>query len=179
MAWTAPMTFTANSVLTAAQLNTHLRDNLMETAPAKATQSGSIFVGTGPNSIAERVLATARVSAAETTSSTSYTNVSTAGPSVTVTTGVQALIFVGCYLQNSSANVGTAMSWEISGATTRAALDLTAISNDGAPANQPIRASNHDLMTGLTPGVNTFTAKYRVAAGTGTFGDRIITVIPL
>ena len=34
-------------------------------------------------------------------------------------------------------------------------------------------------VTGLTAGSNTFTAKYRVDAGTGTFANRTIVVIPL
>lgn len=37
MAWTAPMTASANGTLTAAQFNTHVRDNLLETETAKAT----------------------------------------------------------------------------------------------------------------------------------------------
>jgi hypothetical protein len=35
------------------------------------------------------------------------------------------------------------------------------------------------LHTDLTPGSNTFTAKYRVASGTGTFLSRRIVVFPL
>ncbi len=49
MAWTAPITFTSGSVLTAAQLNTYLRDNLNETAPAKFTAAGQLFVSTAAN----------------------------------------------------------------------------------------------------------------------------------
>lgn len=51
------MTFVSNAVLTAAQLNTHLRDNLLETAPAKATAPGRFIVSTGLNSISEHRLA--------------------------------------------------------------------------------------------------------------------------
>jgi hypothetical protein len=32
--------------------------------------------------------------------------------------------------------------------------------------------------TDLTPGINTFTAKYRVSASTGTFSSRRIAVMP-
>lgn len=37
MAWTAPLTAALNGTLTAAQFNTHVRDNLLETEAAKAT----------------------------------------------------------------------------------------------------------------------------------------------
>lgn len=52
MAWTAPGTAVGNTLLTAAFWNTHVRDNMLETAPAKATQAGQIFHATGPNVIA-------------------------------------------------------------------------------------------------------------------------------
>jgi hypothetical protein len=41
------------------------------------------------------------------------------------------------------------------------------------------RASATSVITGLTPGSNTFTAKYRITGGTGTWRDRDIVVIPL
>lgn len=178
MAWTAPMTFTANTVLTAAQLNTHLRDNLMETAPAKATTAGSFFVGTGLNSISERIPGAQRVSTSESTASTSFTNLSTVGPSVTVTTGSRALVLVSSYLFNTNINSATFVSYDISGATTRAALTGTSITLDGQPASQAMRMGTSNYETILTPGVNTFTMKYAVGSGTGTFADRNLVVIP-
>lgn len=180
MAWTAPMTFVANQVLTAAQLNTHLRDNLNECPTAKATTSGSYFVGNGPNSVVERSPETARVSAYQTTTSASYDNlVGTVGPTVTVTTGTKALIFIGCLTSNSLSDRMNAMSWRVSGATTRASLDATAARIDGITAGNLVTATSTDLMTDLTPGSNTFTAEYKVGSGTGTFGDRFIAVLPL
>jgi len=41
------------------------------------------------------------------------------------------------------------------------------------------RASATSVITGLTPGSNTFTAKYRITGGTGTWRDREIVVVPL
>jgi hypothetical protein len=52
MAWTAPGTAVGNTLLTAAFWNTHVRDNLLETAPAKATAAGQLFQATAPNAIA-------------------------------------------------------------------------------------------------------------------------------
>lgn len=51
MAWTTPRTYTTGELVTAAILNTHVRDNLLETAPAKVTTAGDIIVATGANGI--------------------------------------------------------------------------------------------------------------------------------
>jgi len=179
MAWTAPQTWAANAVLTAAQLNTHLRDNMLETMPAKALTEGSIFVTSAANSIVERQIVTARVATSQGTSSTSYTDLGTVGPAVTVTTGTGAIVFHSCQVQNSSTGFSS-MSWAISGATTRAALDGTAIRHDGISGGNPWKVGSTDfLLAVLTPGSNTFTAKYKAESGfTATFADRFICVIP-
>ena len=52
MAWTAPRTWVVGEVLTAALLNTHLRDNMLETAPAKAATAGDVFYADDANSLA-------------------------------------------------------------------------------------------------------------------------------
>lgn len=51
MAWTTPRTWTTGELVTAALLNTHLRDNLNETAPAKVTALGQLVYGQGANAI--------------------------------------------------------------------------------------------------------------------------------
>ena len=51
MAWTAPRTWVAAETLTAALLNTHVRDNLLESAPAKVTTKGDLVVATAANSL--------------------------------------------------------------------------------------------------------------------------------
>ena len=51
MAWTSPRTYTTGELITASILNTHVRDNLNETAPAKVTTAGDILVGTGANAL--------------------------------------------------------------------------------------------------------------------------------
>jgi hypothetical protein len=50
--WTAPRSWTTGELVTAAMLNTHLRDNLLETAPAKVTTAGDLLYGTGANALA-------------------------------------------------------------------------------------------------------------------------------
>lgn len=177
MAWSAPMTAVASSVFTAAQFNTFLRDNLNETAPAKASTSGAYFTVSGTNEITERVPETASVLVAETTTSTSYTDLATIGPEVTVETGPFALVLVHGSLENTGAG-SSRMAYEVSGASSIAPADNRGIGSFGS-AGAGIVASGVALHQDLTPGTNTFTAKYRVASGTGQFLSRRLVVFPL
>ncbi|MFJ8049795.1 hypothetical protein [Streptomyces luteogriseus] len=177
MAWSAPMTAVASSVFTAAQFNTFLRDNLNETAPAKASTSGAYFTVSGTNEITERVPETESVLIAETTTSTSYTDLTTLGPTVTVETGPFALVLVHGSVENTGAG-SSRMAYEVSGASSIAPADNRGIGTFGV-AGAGVVASGVALHQDLTPGTNTFTAKYRVASGTGTFQSRRIVVFPL
>lgn len=179
MAWTAPMTFVAGTVLTAAQLNQQLRDNLLETVPAKATAGSQIFVSTGANAIAARTPTANLVGTSETTASTSYVDLATPGPAVTVTTGGVAIIIITALERNSTAGSAAKMSFAISGATTLAANDAHCLLHISATINAALTASAVILQSGLTAGANTFTAKYCVDSGTGNFINRRIAVIPL
>ena len=49
MPWTAPRTYVTGELFTAAIGNTHIRDNLNETAPAKFSARGDIFVASAAN----------------------------------------------------------------------------------------------------------------------------------
>lgn len=179
MAWTVPMTFTANTALTAAQLNTHLRDNLLETAPAKASAANQIFVGQSKYRIAARTPTAASVAASETTTSGEWVDLATPGPSVTVTTGTQALIWFSCHTSNTGTASGNNVTFEISGATEREPLYGTSLRFDGITAGNQMSYSMWDYLSDLTPGENTFTLKYRRGSGTATFGTRQIAVWPL
>jgi hypothetical protein len=172
------MTAVANSAFTAAQFNTHVRDNLLETAAAKATQSGSFFVGTGTNSLAERVPQIDFLNVSETTASTSFTDLATPGPVVTVVTGVRALVIVSAFIANNTGGSACAMGCAISGASTEAAGLSNALRYESGAANDFIEASYATIYSTLTPGTNTFTAKYSVTGGTGTFNARRVVVIP-
>jgi hypothetical protein len=176
MAWSVPLTAVANSALTAAQFNASVRDNLNETAAAKATTAGSIFAGTGVNALAERFITDNIVDTSETTTSTTYADLATNGPLVTTTTGVQAMVFAVCQLSNSGAG-SSAASYEISGATSSAASDSRAILIDGGSSTQPRYGVSQLIAT--TPGSNTFKMKYRVTSGTGTFIKRRICIMGL
>jgi len=178
MTWAAPMTAVAGSVFTAAQFNTYIRDNLNETAPAKATTAGSHFAVSDTNQIAQRTSATANINTGESTSSSAYTALATPGPVVTVTTGVMALVGVSSTLSNNTVGQNTYMSYAVSGATTIAATDDRAQLMTAAAINQAFRASHWYLETGLTAGSNTFTAQYRVTANTGSWSNRRMIVVP-
>lgn len=177
MAWTAPITWSAGEALKAAQLNTYLRDNLLESAPAKATTPGGYMVATGANAIAERVPDTAYVATSETTTSTTYTALATAGPALTATTGTRALVLISCRLENNTASAQAFMSFAVSGATTQASPDTGSITLDGVSATQNSVLTNWRWVS-LNSGSNTFTAQYRVSAGTGTFSERRLSIMP-
>ncbi len=173
------MTAVANTILTAAQWNTHLRDNLNETAPAKATTSGALFVATGTNAIAERIPAGQFTAAAETTASTSFVDLATVGPAATAVTGTKAFVFIRAGMENSTVNAAAHMSFEVSGATSTAATLNRAITIAGIAAANRARIGAGIFVDNLVAGSNTFTAKYSVGAGTGTFVSRELSVIPL
>jgi len=182
MAYTAPKTWVANAILTAAELNVHLRDNMLETAASKATTAGALFVATGVNAIAQRIPQSATVATSQQTTSATYTNLITPGPAVTVTSGAQALVVVSADLQNTSNSARAWMSFAVSGATTRAAQDTEALRAMPDTFNaEPIGASRVTHVKGLTPGNNTFTAVYRSThtAGAAIFEAREIFVLPL
>ncbi len=179
MAWTVPMTWVANNALTAAQLNTHLRDNLLECTTAKATQASQIFVGQSRYRIAARTPTVASVSTAETCTTGDWVDLATPGPSVTVVTGTKALIWYSALMSNTGTASGNNITFEISGDTEREPQYSTSIRFDGITAGDPMSYSGFDMLTTLTPGTNTFTLKYRRGSGTATFSTRQIAVWPL
>jgi len=176
MTWSTPLTAVTNTALTAAQWNASVRDNLLETAAAKATTAGRIFVATGANTLAEREIAEGVADALVTTTSTSWTSLS-GNPAVTVTTGTQALVFLTSRMNNSSTGPACLASFAISGATTAPADDAYCVLNEGNAAAS-IRAATTTLIA-VTAGSNTFTMRYRVASNTGSFQWRRILVMAL
>jgi hypothetical protein len=117
---------------------------------------------------------------AESTSSSSYTNLTTS-QSVTLTTGTKVMVIVGTYMARSFNGGTSAMSYEISGATTSAASDdymVFAAVDDQQGIVFKNQRSYVSFRT-VTAGSNTFTAKFRSNGGTTTFGNRTIAVIDL
>lgn len=152
--WISPRTWVAGEVHTAAQHN-EIRDDLNAIKPTTA----SVLTG-------------------ETTASTTYADLATSGPSVTITTGTTATVIISVQMANNTANNGCATGVAISGATTRAADDVTRLAHKSDSANSYLQGSAVYSFTGLTAGSNTFKLRYKViTGGTGTFENRQITVI--
>lgn len=112
-----------------------------------------------------------RVATSQATTSVTYTDLATVGPAVTIETGDSAEVNIGSWILQSTAGFTAFASFAVSGATTRAASDAEAI---GISNNAIVMAGRTVVVTGLTPGNNTFTMKYRVNGNTGTYQDRSI-----
>lgn len=182
MPWTAPATFTDGAVLTAAQLNA-IRDNLNETAPAKATASSGYFVATGLNAIAQRFPAAAYLAGGGSTTSTSLGDLSAGGvgPSVSVTTGGLVVIAMVARVSTNIADRAAIFSYEVSGATTIAAgASTTGCMVDGMAAGAAMRVGVTEMQGSLAAGVNTFTMKYatNVSGTTASFFERRLLALP-
>lgn len=197
MAWTAPMTATINDTLTAAEWNTYVRDNLLETEAAKATalpavitdpdsatefNPGSFFVATGANAISELKITEGNASkfATDTTTSTTYTNLDDSyGPAINVITATSAIVMITAELGNSSSSASTYADFAVSGATTRAATDTTALRASGYSTGDNMQRRAVYTKVSLTAGTNTFTMQYRTSASTGKFRKRQMVVFPI
>jgi hypothetical protein len=123
--------------------------------------------------------ATATVATGQTTTSTSYTDLATAGPAVTITTGTKALILITSNIDNQQGNGQGHVGFAISGASSVSASDATALHyySGGIIA---LQYGAGYLVTGLTAGSNTFTLKYKSGNGsTQFFANRQITVLDM
>jgi len=123
----------------------------------------------------------ADVDSEQSTTSNTYTDLTTSGPAVTVTTGTKALVIVGAYLKNDETNKESYMSFAVSGATTISAADDNALMQQQAGYNGGIKVgASRAVVVTLTAGSNTFTAKYRTQDGfISRFGNRKIFVVNL
>lgn len=121
---------------------------------------------------------TAYVATAQTTTSASYTDLATVGPSVTVNIGTSGmcLVILQAELWSEADGDVARMSFAASGANTVVAGDAQSRCNNTAQLDQ---GASVFLLTGLNSGSTTFIAKYRRVTGTGHFQYRRISVIPV
>lgn len=129
---------------------------------------------------------TAYVGVTSTTASTTAADLADiGGPFVTVNVGASgmALVVYSAEGGNSGADGQTLVSFGITGATT---LSGTVLPLSGkytrsrlSTATATQRLGGSTIVEGLNPGANTFTTKYYVTGGTGTFSIREISVTPL
>jgi hypothetical protein len=103
----------------------------------------------------------------------------TVGPAVgnvVVPASGRVLVSVTAGIETATGSGVGYMSFAVSGPTASGANDSTALNLLG---NDFQKASATFVVSGLTPGTYTFTAKYRTTQGTATFRNRSIWVIPL
>jgi hypothetical protein len=120
----------------------------------------------------------AEVVTQETTTSTTYAALATAGPAVTLSmvTGQAALVIVQARIHNSVAGNATYANYQITGASG------TIVPNDenGAETTHDVnsrgRITRISVFAATATGSHTFTMLYKVFAGTGTFSSRRIIV---
>lgn len=165
MSWNPPSghIYATGEIVTASTLNVYVKDNL-DDLDRRTTPVG------------------AGVATSESTPSTTYTNLTTGGPAVTATIGAtfKALVTLRAALANANVPVASYMGVAISGASTFAAADSTAIGFTSTIASSGIRTGMVILYTALGAGSTTFTAKYRTdGGGNMTAVDRAISVTPL
>lgn len=156
-----------------------MRDNLLMTVPAATTAAGTIFVGTGANTIAQRAVTSDTVDTAETTTSVAFTDLATVGPQCSIVTGPLALVLYAVQMSNNTAGSSVIASWGISGATSVTPDDSKSVNTDSPTAFHDIRAADVRRATGLTTGTNVFKLWYRVTGNTGTFQRRHLCVMGL
>jgi hypothetical protein len=173
------MTAVAGTAFTAAQFNVYVRDNLNTTAPAVATTAGRIIVTTGLNSVTERNPSVTYLGTSQGTATTTFTDLATVGPAVTVTCGTKAMVIIGCTISNSTAGSGGRMGVEVSGAHTAPAADTNSFLAESGNASDAFKGSWVTIFTPITAGSSTFTGKYRcVGAATANFSERLVAIVP-
>lgn len=111
------------------------------------------------------------VATSQTTTSITYADLATIGPQVALTSvGTRALVF---WMLTQLTTSGVSASCPaVTGATTTAAADSFGLVGSDGGSNK----MGFAFLT-INPGLNTYTMKYRVSGGTGTFLDRRMLVI--
>ena len=149
--------------------------------------TGPFIVYTWSTGAAAFASTEALITTSESTSSTTYTDLTTVGPSVTITVPSSGNVRVSLYALvglPGGASGGGRMSVALSGANTLAASDANSMWNwanggGGQGSSQP-NSQYVMLFTGLTPGSTTFTAKYMTPTGnTTSFSSRRLAVYPV
>ena len=124
--------------------------------------------------------ARSEVTAAETTTSATYTALSTAqAVTVTIGAGGMALLGFDCYARETGGGVVYA-GCAISGANTSSLGSVLSTTNECAAINSAYASLGFTrLLTGLSTGSTTFTMNFARSSGTGGFQRRKLYVIPL
>jgi hypothetical protein len=113
----------------------------------------------------------AQITTAEATSSATYTDLTTPGPTATVTVGPSGIVLVGFNTQISGANGFASVA--LSGANTLAGSDVYSL------AGAAVTAGYTYLFTSLTAGSTAFKMRFRSSSGSITFTNRTIWALAL
>ena len=145
------------------------------TVPTSNTGALTAYTGTAWTCLTPQG---AVVNTLESTSSTSYTDLATVGPAVTLVTGTKALVTITATMDQSVVGGNQIFAgFAVSGATTVAANEDQSL--DHRAGDQFLTLSGTYLVSGLTAGTNTFTMKYKSndVTKTGRFQRRNIVVV--
>lgn len=157
MAWTAPSghVWTTGEVVTAANMNTYIRLNLEDLG----RRTVAVFDS---------------VATSQTTTSTAYVSLGTVGPSVSVVGSTNLIVAVYAAISNSGANA----SYMVPSTTTIAGTDFPVDGDALSSVGTSVLRSGRVKFASLV-GTTAVKVYYRVAAGTGTWADRALAVVPL
>lgn len=120
------------------------------------------------------------VTTQESTSSTSYTDLTTTSDQVVVNIGSsgKAVVSISSWM-TLSGSAGEWVTFAASGANIIAASDTYSIEFNSPGAGFESRQGASFMLNNLVPGLTTFKMKYRCNAGTATFKDRQLAVLAL
>lgn len=150
---------------------------------ADSTQSAGVKWAT-PTPGAITAADSATVTTSQSTTSGTFTDLSTVGPSVTLNTGTSVIVTITADLgQDAGSGHITIAGVAVSGASTIAASSNHTIQANGDLIDDPNTGTYTSTfkISGLTAGSNTFTMKYRSSAGGAKsyFENRHITVFAI
>lgn len=164
--------FTPNSVIKSSDVNANF--NGLQTGTdinSGAITPDKLSIGAGY----------AEVATSETLTNTTYTDLTTPGPSATVTVPASGKVYIafGAQITVGTSGNGARVGYEVSGANTIAVNDgrvLRAVHSATTATNVAVSG----ILSGLTSGSSTFKLVYRSGpSGSATFANRHITVIPI
>ncbi|HUU44864.1 MAG TPA: hypothetical protein VM118_03955 [Acidobacteriota bacterium] len=194
--------------MTAALMNTHIRDQLRECSPFTVTTAGDLSYADAANSMNSRLgigaaggilmsngtgpvwrrpLGDSRTDQAvggasgdwRTLGGVSWYNDSD-DVAVTVVTGATAIVMIKGQVENSTIDQITAIGYTVSGdSTVAAALTRSLYYKSGAAGEHSPHMGIAILQGGLTPGTNLFSLTGYIDGGQGTIGYPAIIVVPL
>lgn len=121
------------------------------------------------------------VAALESTSSATFTDLVTVGPTVVANIGStnKALVALHCRQFSATAGQVSILGVAISGATTLAASDQLGLTFVSPTANGDVRHGTTIPYSTLNQGSTTFTDKFRSTSGSASWETRLLAVTPL